>query len=263
MTFKDRVFLEFRQLWQYKGTIALCIFLMVYVASALGRNLAYYRAVQGPRLNDLGFELIPELPEHLKIWSEVLIYVNHIIGIMVILSPLFLNTDYSIVLIGKRILTILTVGHMVRIVMYLSTTLPGPASHCQPGSPEFHPPTTLWDVFFRFSTYNDLNCGDLIFSGHIFQNISFSILTRLYARRLYHPILANVLIVAQMVNTALQVVFVLAARNHYSIDLVVGIYVTITLWLLLCKTKQIENEVDTIRHAKQSLESDEVPSEMI
>ena len=248
---QTKLYLEYLQFKKHYKQILLCIFLMVYVASTLGRNLAYYRNVQGDRLKDLGFEILPELPQHWKVISEVMIYMNHIIGILLIFSPPLLEKNYSTILIGKRILTILTIGHMVRICMYLSTALPSPATHCLPGSTSYHPPDTLWKVFFRFSTYNDLNCGDLIFSGHIFQNFSFTILTTLYACRLYGEKFGKPLIVLQWIISMFQIIFVIAARNHYTVDVVVGIYVAITLWMIMTKQEHLDNEELEITEQKE------------
>ena len=235
--------MEWRQFKKHYKPILLCIFLMIYVASSLGRNLAYYRNVQGPRLQDLGFDILPELPQHWKVISEVTIYLNHIIGIGVILSPLLLQKNFSTILIGKRILTILAIGHMVRISFYLSTSLPSPASHCLPDSTSYNPPTTIWQIFFRVSTYKDLNCGDLIFSGHIFQNFSFTILTWLYAKHLFESkIFVFCISYLQTFMSLVQIIFVIAARNHYTVDVTVGIYVSITLWLIITKHGDVECE---------------------
>ncbi len=241
-SFSYHILMEWYQFKKHYKHILFCIFLMVYVASSLGRNLAYYRNVQGPRLQDLGFDLLPELPEHWKVISEITIYLNHIIGICIILSPLLLQNNFSSILIGKRILTILAIGHMVRIIFYMSTSLPSPATHCLPGSPSYNPPRTISHIFFRFSTYKDLNCGDLIFSGHIFQNFSFTILTCLYAKHLFNKIFALCISYIQVLMSIGQIIFVIAARNHYTVDVTVGIYVAITLWLIMNKDKDIESE---------------------
>lgn len=244
--------------------ISICIFLMVYIASTLGRNIAYYRNVEAPRLQDLGFELFPELPEHWKPVSEILIYLNHIFGIGMLIVPIIYkpyNKSYSTVLIGMRILTILSIGHMIRIVMYLSTSLPSPASHCQPGSTSYNPPETWFKIFFRFSTYQDKNCGDLIFSGHIFQNLSFTFLTHIYSYRFFHNKLAKIMSYGQSINSVLQVIFIIAARNHYTIDLVVGIYVSFSLWYIYNNKFPIENDqiiVEEYKNINTGMSNDEV-----
>jgi hypothetical protein len=238
--------LEWVHLKNNINQISLCIFLMVYVASTLGRNVAYYRNVEGPRLQDIGFEIFPELPEHWKDVSEMLIYLNHIFGIGIIIVPIVYKPyqhAHSTILIGKRILTILTIGHMIRIVMYLSTSLPSPASHCQPGSTTYNAPDTWLKILFRFSTYEDKNCGDLIFSGHIFQNLSFTILTAIYSYQFFHVKIACILSWFQYINSFLQFIFIIAARNHYTIDLVVGIYVSLTIWYIYTREYPIIDDI--------------------
>jgi hypothetical protein len=227
---RQRFQLEKQLFINHYKEILYCLFGMIYLASTLGRNLAYYRAIQGPRLPDIGFEILPELPEHWKIVSEVLIYMNHIIGAIIILTPLFQTTfEYSTVMVGLGLLKKLTIMHMIRIIMYLSTTLPGPATHCQPGSVSWNPPTNWVEILFRFSTYADKNCGDLIPSGHMLQNISFTILTYKYAPLFYNINFAKFLTGIQIVNSILQPIFIVASRNHYTIDIVVAIYIACSL----------------------------------
>ena len=243
--FKNKLELEYTILINNIKYIIFYIFVLVYIASTLGRNLAYYRSSQEDRLKDLGFDIIPELPNKYKYISEVIIIINLVIGVLIVFSPLIFNpmkNSYSLILIGKRLITILGIGHLIRISMYISTSLPSPANHCQPGSDNYNPPDNLVEIFTRFSTYKDLNCGDLIFSGHMFQSISFTILTCLYSRRMFNLIYSNIISITQILLTITQAYFILAARNHYSIDIVVAIYVSFTLWYIGLTKNPIDDE---------------------
>lgn len=225
--------------------IIFYIFVLVYIASTLGRNLAYYRSIQDTRLKDLGFDLIPELPNNIKFISEIIIGTNTFIGLLIVFAPLWFfpsNNFYSSILIGKRIISVLGIGHLIRFIMYISTSLPSPAIHCLQSS-TYNPPTDLISVFFRFSSFNDLNCGDLIFSGHMLQSISFTILTFFYAPRIFNFNFANTISIIQLILTILQVYFIIASRNHYTIDIIVAIYVTLTLWYINLLNYPIDDEI--------------------
>lgn len=243
--FVDKLKIELSILFNNLGYIIFYVFVLVYIASTLGRNLAYYRSSQDTRLKDLGFDLIPELPDNYKYISEVIIMTNLVIGVLIVFSPLIFNpmkNSYSLILIGKRLITILGIGHVIRILMYISTSLPSPANHCQPGSDNYHPPDNIIEIFTRFSTYKDLNCGDLIFSGHMFQSISFTILTCLYSNRMFNLFYSNLLSYLQILLTISQAYFIIAARNHYSIDIVVAIYVSFSLWYINLINNPIDDE---------------------
>eukprot|EP00976_Prorocentrum_cordatum_P000606 12183-Prorocentrum_minimum.AAC.1 len=61
-------------------------------------------------------------------------------------------------------------AHCLRFLTYIGTSLPGPAEHCKPSYANYKTPDTdLATILFRKSGPEDLNCGDLIFSGHVFQ----------------------------------------------------------------------------------------------
>ena len=70
--------LEFKNFINNFLHIGFCIFNLVYICSALGRNIAYYRSIQDDRLKDIGFDIIPELSSNWKIVSEIIIILNQL-----------------------------------------------------------------------------------------------------------------------------------------------------------------------------------------
>lgn len=242
--FMNKAKIEYDILKKNIKIILFYIFVLVYIASTLGRNIAYYRNQPADRLKDIGFQILPELTPKLKIISEVILFINHFIGINIVLSPLIYKPDsnLSTILIGKRVLSVLSVGHVIRFLMYCSTSLPSPATHCLPESDQYHPPQSLLQIFTRFSSFNDLNCGDLIFSGHMFQSISFTIITYLYAFDLFSVIFSNVLFIIQILNSLAQIFFIIASRNHYTIDIITAIYVCLTLWYINLNEYYLNND---------------------
>jgi hypothetical protein len=69
-----------------------------------------------------------------------------------------------------QVMSLISVAHFLRFVTFVSTSLPGPADHCKPSYANYKvPDTDIKTILFRKSGPLDLNCGDLIFSGHVFQ----------------------------------------------------------------------------------------------
>jgi len=251
--------IELSILYDNTKYIIFYIFVLVYIASTLGRNLAYYRSIQDTRLKDLGFEIIPELPNNLKIISEIIIGTSTFIGVSIVFAPLWydpINNFYSAILIGKRIISILGIGHILRFIMYISTSLPSPAIHCLQSN-TYNPPNNLISVFFRFSSFGDLNCGDLIFSGHMLQSISFTILTFVYSTRIFNIYIANTISFTQLILTISQAYFIIASRNHYTIDIIVAIYVTLTLWYINLLNYPIDDEIKIVISKLEKSSKDE------
>ena len=114
---------------------------------------------------------------------------------------------------------------VLRILTFLSTSLPGPAPHCQPESQEYQPPKDLWHVAFTIDIFK--GCGDLIFSSHTSLSLSLVISVFIYGKiiwpkRLYLVMFYCILLPALI----LQLILIIAARKHYTVDVVVACYTT-------------------------------------
>jgi hypothetical protein len=145
---------------------------------------------------------------------------------------------------GFRILNILAIGHTLRTIMYLATTLPAPATHCQPNSTSYDPPSTVGEIFYKFPAGVNSNCGDQIFSGHIFHDIIFSMFVLKYSAQIFgNKILSIFLTLFMFSLTFVQMFLIIASRNHYTIDVVVGIYVSFTLWYIYNKVVLQDKEI--------------------
>lgn len=227
--------------------ICVSLLFLLYITSTIGRNLAYYRNVQLPRLQDVGYELLKELDDGYKIYSDIVMYTIHIVSIGLMLVPLLFrhyDQKFYTVNLGLRVLNILAIGHTLRAIFYLSTTLPASADHCQQNSTTYDPPTTVAQIFFRFPAGVNSNCGDQLFSGHIFQDVVFSMFVLKYsAQILGNKVISIILTIFMFGLTAVQPFLIIASRNHYSVDVVVGIYVGFTLWYIYNKLIPTDKEV--------------------
>lgn len=233
----SRLKVEWRILKPYLKVVAFCCFMLLYMSTVVFRNLAYYNFTPGPPLHDLGFKLIPELNDFWTDFSEYILLFTHFLGMgLLFFLPILTETPHknrmSTVSIGLRVMIILTFGHCLRFITYIGTTLPGQAEHCLADSPLFNPPSSIFEVFFRFGTYNSKKCGDLVFSGHMFQDLTLAMGVWEYGTRLMkNRNLVRVLQASMFALCIIQAILIVGSRNHYTIDIVIAAYVAPTCWL--------------------------------
>jgi len=142
-------------------------------------------------------------------------------------STLFINYERPkyLIIMAWRFVTVLSLAQCLRVITFLSTSLPGPNYHCRPGSKEYHPPTTLGEMLSRSDPFH--GCGDLVFSSHTIFVLLFVLLYRKYGEGNF---VKNFLVVLAVVFGC----FVISARKHYTVDIVVAMYTVPLLWQVHC-----------------------------
>eukprot|EP00451_Oxyrrhis_marina_P014006 CAMPEP_0204329866 /NCGR_PEP_ID=MMETSP0469-20131031/14486_1 /ASSEMBLY_ACC=CAM_ASM_000384 /TAXON_ID=2969 /ORGANISM="Oxyrrhis marina" /LENGTH=397 /DNA_ID=CAMNT_0051312555 /DNA_START=95 /DNA_END=1285 /DNA_ORIENTATION=- len=152
-----------------------------------------------PRLHDTGFGLIADGSEDqsVKDESEALQLwvggeVPTFLAIITLFWPLTLGKTWLgwtpvCVNILCRFLRLLCVAYILRVMTFLSTSVPGAVQYCQPtwngGLEDYnHPPSSLAD----WSPWSDTtmflqNCGDNIFSGHTTNGMITVMIVQAYA----------------------------------------------------------------------------------
>mmetsp|Transcript_4085 Transcript_4085/g.5874 ORF Transcript_4085/g.5874 Transcript_4085/m.5874 type:complete len:323 (+) Transcript_4085:149-1117(+) len=196
-------------LWQYVHSVAT--------------NVAYYLHVQRPPLADLGFELLPALTKRTQIISEIMFFTCLIATVAFLISPcIYPRRNLYFTVMISRFSGTLVLAQTLRIVCFLVTTLPGPNYHCRPHSPEYSPPKTLMDIFGRQDAF--FGCGDLVFSSHTIFVVLFALIWHKYC-----PFKWVRLIVWTLVFFF--GLLVVAARKHYSLDIIVAWYTVPLLWI--------------------------------
>ncbi len=211
------------------------ILLLNWGAMMIFRNIAYMRHVQGPRLKDLGFELVPEVDN--DFWSEMCLYVNGVLSTAMVLTPILLG-DYAhargiyTTNMYMKVLNIQCIGHVLRFLTFVSTSIPGPSSDCQVGANKYRDTISWYEVFTRRSRVHvDPNCGDLIFSGHMFQVTSFcAVILCEMSKLMPHKVIARIVSCLLISTVCLQPYFIIASRNHYSVDVVISSYLAPLVW---------------------------------
>ena len=234
LKFKTRILYEFMLLLASLPHLLPKVFLLNYGAMYVFRNLAYMRHEQGPRLKDLGYEIITESDN--DFYSELNLYVNGAVAVVMVMMPIIGSHAHPRGIFSvntyMKVINIQCVGHVLRFLTFISTSLPGPAAHCQPGAETYRESLSWHEVFTRRSKVHvDPNCGDLLFSGHMFQVTSFCfIVLGELPKLLPNRETARLVSFALIMTVCIQPYFIIAARNHYSVDVVVSSYVAPMLW---------------------------------
>lgn len=236
-----------------------------YVHS-IATNLAYVMHQPRAVLYDLGFAVIPAI--EMQVLSEILFFILLFGTIFFAISPFFASFLYPpaptpgigeprmqqtqtrrhhvkrqtafytaeslladelcmpskpfyTVLIISRFMAVLVMAQTLRIVCFLVTSLPGPNYHCRIGSPYYNPPDSVAEVLLRQDAL--FGCGDLVFSSH---TIFITLCTLVYLKYGQHQVMKY----CSVILCATFGCFVLAARKHYSLDVVVALYTVPLLW---------------------------------
>jgi hypothetical protein len=225
------------------------LFVLVYLVLMVFLNLAYYRyepPESGKRLKDLGYEIIPELPDDYLHVVDVPLTVIYIFVGIVLFSTLRVcfpcrrgarlhrNDDDVpyVVNMVRRFALAYAAGHVLRAMTYLVTSVPGGNPKCLLTKEEMaNSRPTLAECFYRTASVTS-NCGDLMFSGHLLLCTLVLCITNRYVakamglsefgRRLYIGI--------GIFLTVWELVMIIAARHHYTSDCIVALYFTPALW---------------------------------
>ena len=126
-----------------------------------------------------------------------------------------------------------SIGVALRVCSFLGTLLPSPAAHCRlvseggtlnPNQPII---ASVPDIFTTFDTEH--GCGDLIFSGHTLFFLIAVLVTLSYLRVRYVQRAGQLLLLC--VCLPLFVAATVATSRHYTVDVLVALFVTTMLWL--------------------------------
>eukprot|EP00927_Polykrikos_kofoidii_P029420 TRINITY_DN2543_c0_g1_i3.p1 TRINITY_DN2543_c0_g1~~TRINITY_DN2543_c0_g1_i3.p1 ORF type:complete len:364 (+),score=32.07 TRINITY_DN2543_c0_g1_i3:74-1165(+) len=164
------------------------------------------------------------------------------------LVPVFLSFQgyrrpYGVAMF-QRLLRSTVLAHILRPLTYLVTALPGAAPHCQStrwtstlgkhGSYEVNQEHTkkLWQWFVdSWNLTNNSNCGDLLFSGHTVTMMTNACMVHYYAKTMFPDRVCFAVRTVMWTLAVLQLYCILTSHNHYSADVVVGLYVGPLVWI--------------------------------
>ncbi|GBG31464.1 Phosphatidylinositol:ceramide inositolphosphotransferase [Hondaea fermentalgiana] len=150
-------------------------------------------------------------------------------GMMVFRNLAFYRVDTS----ADTYLIMLVLGHSLRFATYITTSLPGPTEMCLEASAADARPKTPLEIFItRMPWRVEANCGDLLFSGRIFQAAVIWKFFQRHAREVFAwSAFSHYLSLATLaLLTLLMALFMLLRRNTYSEDIVLGLAIAPLLY---------------------------------
>lgn len=227
---RERFELEKELFFRSWKVLLFCI-LFQYVHS-VATNLVYYLHEPADEpLKDLGFMVLPPLDEEDQFVSEVLFFILIAIVVAFAFKPFFFpaksTEDRFVVVMATRYARVLVMAQSLRILSFLGTVLPSPNYHCATNSASYNPPQNVGEVFFRIDALT--GCGDLIFSSHTIFVTLGGLLIHQYSQNKYLKALVWSMVVALGF-------LIVAARKHYTVDVIVAWYTCPLLWFYCAKT---------------------------
>ncbi len=161
------------------------------------QSLLYYQEYQQRPLYDLFHSMIP--------YSEYSKYISEMILLFFILILLYLFYKKRNISIFNHFIILLAIIQFVRGILFSLTLLPDSSQNC---------------------TYGILlgSCNDLLFSGHI--AVVFIILLFTYQYKLFSNQIQKIFLFLFV----FMILFILSARNHYSIDVIVALLTTYIIY---------------------------------
>ncbi len=223
---------EFHVFANCAKSFTFCLFVLLYFCLGVFRNLAYHFNPQTGPLHDVMHSLFGQLPPHLLILPEIPFYLLTVIALSALLIPVLVypqRRELSMVRMGLHLTYSITFLQVSRSIFYLATSLPDPSPKCQPGAPNYDPPS-IREAFMMFELKPNNVCGDLIFSGHTLIELLFALFVYRYAHRVMPHRLAIALRVVSTILIVIGLPLILAARNHYTVDVLVSLYITPGVW---------------------------------
>jgi hypothetical protein len=144
----------------------------------------------------------------------------------------------TLVSVSARFGMVISICLSLRVVTFLSTVLPGPAPHCHPDALSEVEGFSSWADVFSTIRPTD-NCGDLVFSGHMAMTFLLAMTASHYfpfSRKFVWPFVV------------LEAFLIVITRSHYTLDVVIALYVAPFLWFLLeyCAPDYLYSPVDPL-----------------
>ena len=170
---------------------------MTYLITEKCKKIAYQNGKKNnpeeKPLNDLGHYYLPDLDKYYIIPD--IIVVLYIVGFIY----------YGNIQVFKEISLLMCIIFIFRSILIISTSIPDASGRCDKNK-------------FKIGY-----CNDLMFSGH---TATLTLIT-LYLMNIF-PNKRNMLILGNIITYIL----IIASKNHYTIDVLIGIYVSTTVYYL-------------------------------
>lgn len=217
---------------QLAAAYSFCLTGLVTMATSTA--IAWYRRPYSVVLPDVGHDLLPEVLTMFGMNAHLMC--DNLLRCTVTATVVLVCTRSQRSLVFKRVLIVYGTLMFLRAFTLLLTSLPDPYFLCS-----IHPKAMYgwreipWsripiDVLTLFgpNKENSMTCGDLFFSGHTVLFVLCSLVWHTYyhtTRVQLNPVKLSVWLLS-LVGTLL----LLVTRMHWTIDIAVAYYITITCW---------------------------------
>eukprot|EP00927_Polykrikos_kofoidii_P029419 TRINITY_DN2543_c0_g1_i2.p1 TRINITY_DN2543_c0_g1~~TRINITY_DN2543_c0_g1_i2.p1 ORF type:complete len:365 (+),score=22.09 TRINITY_DN2543_c0_g1_i2:62-1156(+) len=201
-------------------------------------------------LVDIAHEYLPDNSQNafIKTANEIMAQIILDFAYLLCVVPLFLSFQghrrpHGIAMF-QRLLRSTVFTHLLRPLTYLVTALPGAAPHCQStrwtstrgehGTYEVnrgHSQTVGQWFFDSWNLTNNSNCGDLLFSGHTVTMMTNACMVHYYANVMFPDCVCFAVRTVMWFLAVLQLFCILTTHNHYSADVMIGLYVGPLMWI--------------------------------
>ena len=238
----------------YWWKILIIFVVTIYFCSVVARNLAFMHhhplsyyvehknesLVRIKRLEDIGFKILPDWSNntHARRLNDFFAVISPVSVILFSNLTIFLKRAttrkvFAVNIIVRFVLCYVTT-HLIRACVYLTTSLPGPASHCIDSKLEnANKPRTLSDIFISMNF--PTNCGDLLYSGHMAGYVTGFCTMVYYVEKIFGKdeklakyrsrpsMITNLVIVFYIVGMLCQIALAIGTRQHYTVDTMLAI----------------------------------------
>lgn len=202
-------------------TLAAVFFFLSLLVMMHTMNYVHYRLPSQPPLPDLGHDWIPVIrPENVGDYPMLVSA-----ALVVYMAFFWDRTDLSRAL--PRFLVTLGSMYVLRLFTISVTTLPVTDNHCRFARKEI---ASFWrNTLMGLLTLGmkNVHCGDLMFSGHTIMIVLLWEVSHTYFVR--YRLLNWTVTMASLTAFFL----IVATRSHYTVDVLVGWFVTVCAWKLV------------------------------
>eukprot|EP00033_Pygsuia_biforma_P004228 GCRY01004637.1.p1 GENE.GCRY01004637.1~~GCRY01004637.1.p1 ORF type:complete len:298 (-),score=29.86 GCRY01004637.1:406-1299(-) len=178
------------------------------IVSMIACNIADLKRPQTEPLPDFLYSFIP--------YSEE-IHPDHLILPYVVITVIAVSFHAQRMIILRRMLILHALLLLMRDITMMATSLPDPNPKCNLVGHRHR------EVFELFNPLYGHTCGDLVFSGH-------TTLICLLAMVWHDYFSSTVVRVFVWIYTVGIMLTLTAARMHYTLDIILGLFLTVRLW---------------------------------
>ncbi|KAF9163260.1 hypothetical protein BGX21_011115 [Mortierella sp. AD011] len=203
--------------------ISLVFFIVVCIGMAFCNQFSDHRWVTTDYTNvlleDRGFDIFPALKSNTSANIFVMTSIVFTVIGMALICPNW--TERGIIL--RRVFWVVGILSVYRALTLSVTTMPTPKEHCDPATARGFGPM-FW-IALQMIPGTVEACTDDIFSGHTVFMVTSAIQWRLYCKNKWITYFTYIYI-------TIGLYFVVATRLHYSVDVILAIFITYGVWSL-------------------------------